>query len=471
MAFLRAAPIPLPCHQRVRRGHIHTAAVCKARGEAPARKRKTVPAAPTLPVHLLAQVRLSDVEASKALRKALLARKDAVVVGEGLFGKVMSALSARERTEHALVLVGTQTEARLAAYEARLAARGAPVLLVGRSPVRGESWRRAGTWADGCEEAVIVVGSVGAVWQGFCDGGVAGARWLGRVRFLVVVGLDRVEEMGGGHMVESVVGKIGKRRKVVVIGKGGEELVRSKAVRIEWKGGPVGTRGEEAEVEVVRYETWGGVTAGLIRELRGIEEGRRTVVYFSTRRIMEWHALLARAEGLEVGDVWAHGGKTERVLGEFWKEGGIVFGVGGLAEMTGVAKADMVFMVGGIDGISGKAGVVAEGGTVRVLVCGREIREGNEEEILMKFGEGGKVGRLKGNGVGKAAEKAYLSWVGCYGGAVKMTGWSKVKLVEEGNMWAKEVIGFVPPITRRDRDRLHLRNVCGVILKPSGGNE
>lgn len=139
-----------------------------------------------------------------------------LVYGRGMGGKVSAALSRRERSENALVLLPTREEAIRAAKEAEMDARGSMVIVAAGAGYG--SWSHPAMNANSSTKSAIVIGTPRGVVGAFFNNG-HGRPWLAKVRFLMIVDAQRMDQIGSMKEVFRILKLLPpkQRRKNVMV--------------------------------------------------------------------------------------------------------------------------------------------------------------------------------------------------------------------------------------------------------------
>lgn len=377
----------------------------------------------------------------------------------------------------------------------------------------GSSWAFPDINANSATRSVIVVGTPRAVAARFCRS-QHGRNWLEKVRFLVMVDVDGMFEVGCDKEMRMLLKAMREKRlrKNVVVamrepeGKVNavvESLLREKCGVVRWEGevrGWVKVR-EEVEKEETESEDIGkkvklgtrkeiavvgshrGVAGTLLNELRPQmkKDGRRRViVFFATARLAECYSGLGRAAGLKIVDLTGKSstGKKIRELETFHlAEKGIIFSSDVVTRDAVLEEVDCVIQVGlpqTKEQYRSRIALLGEGGDDRyaMLIISDIEQETLKRELILGEGtewhESGKEGedwRVEGkseiwNANGK--RRAYESWLGYYRHCRRRLGWTRPELVAHGNNWAEQVLGEVPVLEKKVVDRLFLRDVAGI---------
>lgn len=443
---------------------------------------------------------------AERVRLALRSRHDALILGPGLPGKLSAALSARERSEHALVLVPTRSDARRAAAEISLDARGSTIILAAGGG--GDSWGHPAMNANSALKSVIVVATPRALAAEFCDS-PHGRPWLSGVRFLALVDPHRQLDTGCDKQLKRIFKALRVRdhRKNVAIAmrkpegdaqKLVESVLRENAkvdtIQWGWAKLPVQLL-QKAELKTdtrVRHceqfcesSTAAGVCARLAAVLRAHikKKGKhKLVVFFPTARLAEYFALLFRARGFEILDI--HGktapAKKEELMEAFFSaEKAIVFSSDTLARDTLLPRIDQVLQIG-IPSTSEqylrRVALVAAGGKDRYSAL--LLMQSEASEAANVIGEALQVRQREPSAVEdwvvdgsdevpeKAKSRAYQSWLAYYRRCRRKIGWDRPELVRQANTWATEVLGEVPALDKKTIDKLFLRGIDGIRCVP-----
>lgn len=388
----------------------------------------------------------------------------------------------------------------------------------------GSNWAFPDINANSATKSVIVVGTPRAVAAKFC-GSQHGRNWLEKVRFLVMVDVDGMLEVGCRKEAQRILKAMREKRfrknTVVVVREPEgevktmvERLLRDKCGVVQWEGvaeGWVRVREEIKKEEIGRREigkevelksrkqivvagSHRGVVGVLLKEVRTQMKKhgkRKVIVFFATARLAECYAGLGRAAGLKIIDLTTKSstGKKIRELEAFYvEEKGIIFSSDVLTRDAILAEVDCVIQVGlpqtneryrsriALLGEGREAGedryamlIISdiEKETVKhelKLGEGAEWREvGGEDEDWKPEGEGEGEGKIW-NASGK--RRGYESWLGYYRHCRKRLGWTITEMVEHGNDWAQQVLGEVPVLEKKVINRLFLRNVAGIRTLP-----
>ena len=65
-----------------------------------------------------------------------------------------------------------------------------------------------------------------------------------------------------------------------------------------------------------------------------------------------------------------------------------------------------------------------------------------------------------------SAEQAYRAWLGYYNGQLKKVNWDKKRLVQQANMWGKEVgLKSQPGLQKRTIGKMGLKGTPGLVIE------
>lgn len=435
------------------------------------------------------------------VRKALRSRRDTLILGPGLPGKLSAALSARELSEHALVLAATRSEARRAAAEISMDARGSAVILAAGGG--GDSWGHPAMNANSALKSVVVVATPRALAADFCNS-AHGRPWLGRVRFLVVSDPDRILGTGCEKELRKVfkVLRISDHRKNVVISlrkpEGETEKMVNMVLRgaekvdtIEWgvASSPVQLLQKEELESTVKTShckqfcissNAGGQCASLAAALQVHKEREgkhKMIVFFPTARLAQYYALVFNGSGFEILDI--HGrtppSKKNSFLDTFYgEEKAVVFSSDTLARETLLPPIDTVLQVGlpgSTEQYLRRIALVDNSGEGH---CSKLfLLEDETAEAMRMVGDMLEVENLEHSATGEWADKvknvqaeakirAYQSWLTYYRISRRRIGWDRLGLVKQANAWALETLGEIPALDKKTIDKLFLRGIEGL---------
>lgn len=441
--------------------------------------------------------RRSTHAAATQIRETLHARRDVLIVGQGICSKICALIGGRERSEHALVLVATREDAMRASGEIGIDARGARVIVAAGNGYG--SWRHAAMNANASKRSVIVVGTARGVVKGFVQNG-HGKPWLGKVGFLGVVDVEGMMEVGCMDEMKRVLRavRVRERRKNAVVAlkepvgevkRFVEAIVRPGWERVVWEGESEGENDKEGVRlngrQVVRVCEAGMIIGELRREMDAILNGEgvcKMIVVCGTGRVTEVYASVFRGMGYELWDL--HGrtsvASRERRLEEFYRaDKAILFASDGVTRGGRVQSVKCVVQVGmneSREQYVRRAALVAEGeGNKSVLLVTREeaeyaigvVEEGGEiklegEVAIGEQGEQGEQGRALDAVDEKARRVAYQSWISYYSGRRRRLGWSMQQVVQRANEWAMATFGSVPAVDDKLAGKLNLLRLDGV---------
>lgn len=446
------------------------------------------------------------------VRKALQLRKDVLILGQGVPGKISAALSRRERSEHGLVLVATREDALRAKKEASLDARGSRVIVA--AGVGYGSWGHPALNANSSTKSVIVIGTPRAVVDGFLNNG-HGRPWLGKVRFLMVVDLDTMVDIACVKHLKRVLKPMKEktRRKNVVVAfrepQGAvkimtDSLLREKTDTVLWGGQAVVQSMKSNEIaeyakawqrsHVVRIGRPFTLFCELGREISNIMsmEGKvKMVVFFQAARLAECYATMCRRQNMEVIDIHSKTSvcNRERGLDLFFRsEKAVLFSSDTITRNTLLPSINRVVQIGlpkDRDHYLRRIALIKEGTENWGLLLVTEdeaataLRMINEEEHGEGKNNSCKVEKIADENITeamlgireaadeKARQSAYQSWLAYYIGCRKRLGWTRPQLIEIANDWAMDMFGNVPEMEKKAVTKMRLIGREGIRIEGS----
>ncbi|PXF43963.1 DEAD-box ATP-dependent RNA helicase 25 [Gracilariopsis chorda] len=450
-----------------------------------------------------------------ALRSALSARRDALVVGPGLRSKVATALAARERAEHALVVVPTRDAALRAAEEAAL--RGGFKVIVAVSDGYA-SWKRAAMNANSSKRAVIVVTTPRGAVKHFVNSG-HGVPWLRKVRFLLVVDAASLLSIGAANLFGNVIKRLPhkSRRKTVVIEfrplqqcapRSAQfilDLLRPNYQLVEWTvPDQLHTHAmnkhelvEQLDLSSVLQKAHTACAKQRLEHLVHLcsdvyrsSQPCKMIVFFPTARIIECYASLCRQRGISIVDIHSNTSVANRERGLqalFDSQRIVVFASDTLALCPTLPHVDTVVHVG--------LPSHRHNYLRRVALLTKNASESPQSQSVMLLSDDEYAFAVNSHtGLAlqlqrqqcpsshilahphidahaavdeKARRKAYVSWL-CFHNTVRnRMGWSKERMVQVANDWALNTFGHVPVLTKKDSSRVKLWKVPGLQVEQS----
>eukprot|EP00178_Gracilaria_changii_P017706 TRINITY_DN504_c0_g1_i1.p2 TRINITY_DN504_c0_g1~~TRINITY_DN504_c0_g1_i1.p2 ORF type:complete len:529 (+),score=72.48 TRINITY_DN504_c0_g1_i1:2698-4284(+) len=446
---------------------------------------------------------------ARAVRSTLRSRRDVVIIGPGLNGKILAALAGRERTEHALIIVPTREAALLAAAEAEL--RGGFKVIVAAGEGFG-SWKHAALNANSSKRAVIVVCTPRGAVKQFVQN-PHGPQWLKRVQFFVLVDLTHIISTGALASLRNVMKRLSdrSRRKNILlevrslegdVEKMAMETVREKHEVVHWAQQVEANVQTMTEQEIVAKVDYGivhqkamvGSPKQRLEELVKMTESvlkksgvYKMIVFFPAARVIECYANLCRERGLNVIDVHSQTSiaNRQRALQVFFEtERAVIFASDTLATCPTLPPIDSVvhmdipsqkdqyfrriaLLTQNVEKGKNLSSVILLGeDEFRTVIC----KDGNfalelEREEIAKLDEKHFTTNVLDE---KARRRAYVSRLSFYNALRRKIGWSKAQMVEEVNEWAKETFGEIPTLGKKDVNRVRLWKVHGLqtVQKP-----
>lgn len=435
------------------------------------------------------------------MRKALSSRRDALILGSGLPGKLSAALSVRERSENALVLTATRSEARRAAAEISMDARGSTVILAAGGG--GDSWGHPAMNANSALKAVVVVATPRALAAEFCTS-AHGRPWLGDVRFLAIVDPDGILDTNCDKELRRVFKalKLKHHRKNVVIALrqpvGEAEKVVDLALRekpkvetIEWGAAhspaqvlPKEELGKAIQMHHYKQHCILSDAAGQCNTLaetllshKQTVGKHKVVVFFPAARLAQYYAQVFESYGFEILDIHGKTPPTKKnsFLDTFYNsEKAIVFSSDTLAREYLLPPIDIVVQVG--------LPISIEQYMRRIALIDNTTRNGCSKLLLLKeeskeamkmVGDVLQVETVEGNTTAiwgakvkqvpsETKARAYQAWITFYRICRRRVGWDRFELVRQANAWAMETLGEIPALDKKTIDKLFLRGVEGL---------
>ncbi|CAN8073329.1 unnamed protein product [Agarophyton chilense] len=444
-----------------------------------------------------------DCPEARAIRSTLRSRRDVLITGPGLKGKIVTALAGRERAEHAFIIVPSRDAALLAAAEAEL--RGGFKVIVAAGEGFG-SWKHAAMNANSSKRAVIVIATPRGAVRQFIQNS-HGPPWLKKVQFLMIVDLTRVVSTGALGNLRKLMNKLPDktRRKNVLLELRPLEdklkdlamsLIREKHEVVEW------TQQAKSEVQLMtKQELLAQVDYSIVNQRARVGSPRqrfeelvrmtksvyqksgvfKMIVFFPAARIIECYANLCRERRMDVIDVHTQTTAANRQRGLhvfFESERAVMFASDTLAVCPNLPRIDCVMHMG----IPNQKDLYLR----RIGLLAQKAEKGTEplSVMLLSEDEFQTVTKAKDNFAlelvreeivefcgkpfqtkvvdEKARRKAYISWLSFHNTLRRKIGWSRAQMVEVANEWALQTFGEIPKLGKKDVNRVRLWKVCGI---------
>ncbi|KAI0562851.1 RNA helicase [Gracilaria domingensis] len=444
-----------------------------------------------------------DCPEAHAVRSTLRSRRDVLVIGPGMKGKILTALAGRERVEHALIMVPTREAAMLAAKEAEL--RGGFKVIVAAGHGYG-SWKHAAMNANSSKRAVIVVATPRAACKQFIQN-AHGPPWLKRVQFFMIVDLTRILSTGALGDLRKIIKRLSdkSRRKNILLESRPLEgdlkemildMVREKHEIVEW------VQQAKSDVQTMtKRELLGQVDYSSVLQKARVGSPRqrleelvnitgnlfhktgayKMIVFFPAARIIECYANLCRERGIKVIDIHSHTSIANRQRGLqvfFETERAVMFASDTLSTCPNLPPIDCVVHMdipNQKDQYYRRIGLLAQNTDngkdhMSVVLLGED-----EFRTLTKL-EGDFALRIDREDIAqvdektchtnaldeKAKRRAYVSRLSFYNSLRRKIGWSREQMVEDANIWATQTFGEIPKLAKKDVNRVRLWKVRGI---------